>query len=295
MNNGIRYISENRSQDLVYYFPNCTSRNPFHNNQSNNSDTLAQQDINSSVIKSTFIAKTLIVIGVLFGIILVILKMQGQNSMLQEYLFNVYTLKIQVTSFTFGFILLIVIIAIPIYQTQFKETQAHNIIGQILQTLFFISFIISAVTFTYFLFIYFNNGYYLVLSTILCLFLVNIALAIYVGCNKQQYNPKKQGICSIILIWIFSILSIFYFLNIWWQLLICGILIMTFELLVIHSVKFIIEEYEFKLTNQDYIISVPLIFFVTIISFLAIIFIIVIIIGLLCNSKSSESLIDDDS
>lgn len=49
-----------------------------------------------------------------------------------------------------------------------------------------------------------------------------------------------------------------------------------------------------KLTNKDFIIAVPLIFCVTIILFIGITFAIIIFIGLFCDLKSSNSLIDDD-
>ncbi|CAD8055824.1 unnamed protein product [Paramecium primaurelia] len=290
MNNGLRYISENGSQDLVYCFPlEEKQENPFQKNS-------ADQENNQQIIKSSFIAKVLGIIGCLFGIIFMILTIQGQNSMLQEYLFNVKTLKITRVSFFFCFILLAVIISIFIYQLKFKKVNlqikkdskpiqnSFNIIDYIHYFIYRFSYY-----FKLFSFHLFKKW----IST-LCLFIINVVLAIYVQLKKQDYQPTKYSIYSIILNCIFSFISILYFIDIWWNLLICGISIMLFELLIIHSAKMILEQLNLNLTEKDYIISVPIIFCLSLVLFLALILLIIIVVLLLCKSKNSEGQDDDE-
>ncbi|CAD8214721.1 unnamed protein product [Paramecium octaurelia] len=295
MNTGVRFISEDRNQDLVYCFPLEGEKNPFKKNKTSAQQASVDQKISYSLIKTYFILKVMGLMTLLFGIIYLILMFQGQNSILQKQLFNAQTQKITRGSFFFGFILVMDLIAILIYQINFKEVTANNIearnpnkISWILFALFSFSFILSGATLGYYFLIRFDNGTSLVISSIFYLFMANLLLVIYLWYKKQEYSFKNYMIFIAFLSCIFWFFLMIYFIDIWGKFLFCGMLVMIFELLIVSSAHLIISAFSFNLTEKDYAITVPLIYCVSFLLILGFIFVIIMFVG-----KNSEEGDDD--
>ncbi|CAD8157747.1 unnamed protein product [Paramecium pentaurelia] len=279
MNNGLRYISENRSQDLVYCFPLVNQKTPFQKNsylllifQSR----LGEQLINNKVFfysKSTWCNRLSI-----RNYIYDIKDLRSEFNAIRIFIQRENPINLK--SFIFFWLYFISCDNFNIHlSTKIQGSKFVN--NKRLQTN------IKQVQY-YRLYSLFHLLFQLLLQAIFFPFIQKMDL------KKQDYQPSKYSIYSIILNCIFSFISILYFIDIWWNLLICGISIMLFELLIIHSAKMILEELNLNLNEKDYIIAVPIIFCLSIVLFLALILLIIIVALLFCKSNNSEGQDDDE-